>query len=173
MRWSPAWFECSDSWSSEMKGEFIQCQSYDVFGIRKQALCWEQDTPSPSQSLPEWKRRPVCGCSTVSLAPEVLGCHSLKLCKLHSALVSSTKSTHAFGWSDLSSSPQTSPLACSFKITRERSMIYWLICFLYLKKKILLFIPGWTRTHNNHTASASWVRGYRYTPTTPQPGPYL
>lgn len=31
------------------------------------------------------------------------------------------------------------------------------ICFLYLKKNILLFIPGWTGTHNNCTASASWV----------------
>lgn len=107
-------------------------------------------TPSsPSHSLCEWKRRPVCHCSTASLDSAVLGLPlSEALRALFCSGVSSTKSTQAFGWSGLSSSPQTSPLACNFKITRERSMLSFIDSFVSFLKKNLVFIPGWTGTHN-------------------------
>lgn len=55
-----------------MKGEFI-VDFVMPSGYISRRSAVSMAPPSPSQSLPEWKLRPVCGCSTASLAPEVLG----------------------------------------------------------------------------------------------------
>lgn len=117
-------------------------------------------TPSSlSHSLRDWKRRPVCRCSTASLDPSVLGPPlSEALRALFCSGVSSTKSSQDFGWSDLSSSPQTSPiLRLQGRDLCSRLLTHLFPLFKKQKTTILLFIPGWTGTHNNYTALASWM----------------
>lgn len=79
-----------------MKGEFsVSLVMSSGYVSRRSAVIRTPHLPhraSPSGSAGQFAAAPL------SLLPrKSWGCHSLKLCKLRSALVSSTKSTHAFG----------------------------------------------------------------------------